>query len=124
MRISDWSSDVCSSDLTSGLRSFRPPDGVARIILAPDGDEAGHVAARAAAVRFKEMGIEVLGTSPPPELDWCDLVAAYEERAGIIEFDEMLSHCAAEQVAGKEVLRCRTRSGEHTAELQSLMRNS
>src|SRR3546814_11390785 len=70
---------------TSGLRSFRPPDGVARIILAPDGDEAGHVAARAAAVRFKEMGIEVLGTSPPPELDWCDLAAASEERAGIRE---------------------------------------
>src|SRR3546814_3060448 len=36
MRISDWSSDVCSSDLRQGWRAINSTLGVARVVAAAD----------------------------------------------------------------------------------------
>src|SRR3546814_10922561 len=46
MRISDWSSDVCSSDLDSRMRKLRQPRGhrcrgLARAVLPPYGEQLG-----------------------------------------------------------------------------------
>src|SRR3546814_6957984 len=97
MRISDWSSDVCSSDL--GRRA----DVVA---LGPDGGVT--------LVEIKVSIADLRGDLKWPEyLDYCDryfwaVPAGF--RIGDLEQDCFLP--------------ARTRSEEHTSELQSLMRNS
>src|SRR3546814_2339409 len=56
MRISDWSSDVCSSDLHTPLTGTRPPEG---------GRPAG-----AARSYLRKMGghhVEGAASAPPPE---------------------------------------------------------
>src|SRR3546814_12406690 len=57
MRISDWSSDVCSSDLTAGWKfqlpvplSKRPDNDGLRVPIAPVRDIDGKKAARAAPI--------------------------------------------------------------------------
>src|SRR3546814_5761894 len=105
MRISDWSSDVCSSDL-NGVLSHRAPsvhraaDGIARFAeyLVPD-DRGQHLAR---AYDILETEIE----RGQPE--------AYD-----IGIAEIADHPARDQR-----LADRMRSEEHTSELQSLMRNS
>src|SRR3546814_5795635 len=114
MRISDWSSDVCSSDLV-GRELDRVPNG-----LAPDEgrrfDLAGSLAeARGQACRDRREDagtVEVLGHEIGSERDKKadqDLGAAL---LAIVPADTGLSACDA------------PRSEEHTSELQSIMRNS
>src|SRR3546814_9687391 len=59
MRISDWSSDVCSSDLREVRRRQQRVAAVLRIALgmrAPSGDDDGEIAAAGAGARQRTVG--------------------------------------------------------------------
>src|SRR3546814_8883063 len=108
MRISDWSSDVCSSDLQTARR-FREA-GVAAIAICflysfvrPEHE------ARAKAIMQEEH----------PDAFIC---ASHEIAPEFREF-ERLSTAVVNAYLGP-VMRSYIRSEEHTSELQSLMRNS
>src|SRR3546814_2332150 len=110
MRISDWSSDVCSSDLQLLLRE-RPLAAVALQQHARLGDVEGVVLLEAPGV---EAGRQVVGE---------------EVVAGEVEVDDAGEPLVTEEhVVGEEVgvddARRQVRSEEHTSELQSLMRIS
>src|SRR3546814_5023879 len=100
MRISDWSSDVCSSDLVPW-----PGDLVCAEGRYLEGDAETGIEKRAAIFIGPEFGT----VSRP------DLVQAARE-AGDADFDVLVT-CAFNYDA-------RSRSEEHTSELQSLMRIS
>src|SRR3546814_6849361 len=94
MRISDWSSDVCSSDLF--------PDAV-------NGSDFPGIAAAAA--------FHHLGRVDPCGPGGCRHVCCYR-RLGVFDAESDKRHGRGAVVPG-----C-LRSEEHTSELQSLMRNS
>src|SRR3546814_6590134 len=95
MRISDWSSDVCSSDLGIGIRSALEGRG--------PGDE--HVGARG-------------------DRQWCgaavDAAVDFQPDVAARLVDHLAHRLDLAKLAGDEALR----SEEHTSELQSLMRIS
>src|SRR3546814_9635962 len=101
MRISDWSSDVCSSDLVLPVARIRVRPGVVeyelpvRVVL----EVAGCGGDEAVAFPQRQMACR-----PAPL--FADAVVAFE---------------AIEEGVGDERI---ARSEEHTSELQSLMRNS
>src|SRR3546814_10255434 len=107
MRISDWSSDVCSSDLRVNLRTEDDNDAFSF------GDRAIRIAAAGrigdfdlfGAYAFRERGNYFSGTTAPDYYQQEDLPANlsdnYVRRLGL-----------------------NYRSEEHTSELQSLMRTS
>src|SRR3546814_1596671 len=105
MRISDWSSDVCSSDLVPGPRRFRT-----RSI----DDEDDHVGGQQAAQRVEQI---LLGNK--------DARATVIEDIGDLGRREMpvYRHGISADMLGAEH-RLDKRSEEHTSELQSLMRIS
>src|SRR3546814_4502606 len=119
MRISDWSSDVCSSDLprTAAQRGFgaqhhRPALAVA---TADAQHAAGFALVRVAAARSQEA----------PE------VADVEHFGGSgIRGQGVVAHIQRREFAHADVVECSARrqpcvrSEEHTSELQSLMRTS
>src|SRR3546814_2701459 len=94
MRISDWSSDVCSSDLLGGKREARQALGTAEVLRQRNLAESAR--------------LEVASRTTARYI----AVAAAQQR---LEF-------ARERVKLAE--RARARSEEHTSELQSLMRIS
>src|SRR3546814_4703815 len=104
MRISDWSSDVCSSDLTGPCplprgagsdESGATRHGAAPCIAAANEPTAGYCRCRAVpGVRCVQLH------------NWADFVGGWR-------------HCPPHALCGR-----RTRSEEHTSELQSLMRIS
>src|SRR3546814_10902814 len=94
MRISDWSSDVCSSDLEDVMRAYRRalaelPDRTREVFLLHRVDE----------LAYREIG-EKLGISIP--------TVQYHVARALAHIDAPLAR----------------RSGDHTSELQSLMRKS
>src|SRR3546814_7308841 len=95
MRISDWSSDVCSSDLHFEHVADRCADGLLRVSL----DHGVPVANGVLAVDEQEDAERRAGGSHGNKGEECALVA--------LEMASLLG-----------------RSEEHTSELQSLMRNS
>src|SRR3546814_4985984 len=95
MRISDWSSDVCSSDLRSGLVALPPQD---RRGLSP---------------RYRSAGISPDGTRPHRTCQ--DDIICHEARRS-----SPLSRCGQRGM----MIAFPLRSEEHTSELQSLMRIS
>src|SRR3546814_7999964 len=108
MRISDWSSDVCSSDLILGARGVgrapepgREPSDIAKIITLRLLREAahGHVVDQALAQRADRANLDKLVHRSTPQV---------KEPKG--------SACGSP--------RSIRRSEEHTSELQSLMRSS
>src|SRR3546814_3397936 len=118
MRISDWSSDVCSSDL--GIKHIdllaEPFDIVIRIGHQPD-----------SAVVSRQMGNVKLGLYAAPSY----LVRKGEPAAPAeLARHECLRTSASkdgavwELWAGSKVEKVTVRSEEHTSELQSLMRIS
>src|SRR3546814_7460251 len=136
MRISDWSSDVCSSDLTSrhddraeAAASVLGPNAVGRLIDAYL--EAGKVVRdasgkydQAAGDRYHDLRARI-GHTPG-----ASLVAAVQAWAGnaneeIVQLAELFSR---EPYGDEERARPFNeeglRSEEHTSELQSLMRIS
>src|SRR3546814_9139724 len=102
MRISDWSSDVCSSDL--------PPRGVKHARLGPGHAfhhhqpqrMAGHVHAVTQRIGAERRGMAVVAEN-------------IDQRAGIDRIDML-------RVERQPLAREPVRSEEHTSELQSLMR--
>src|SRR3546814_2016618 len=102
MRISDWSSDVCSSDLAAAgvgaaRRHIELVDG--RAVLTPSGDRT--ISAQLPAIEAEMLDIAV------------------HER-GVVPRNVERRH----EVPGDDVLVSDIRSEEHTSELQSLMRIS
>src|SRR3546814_10116788 len=106
MRISDWSSDVCSSDLPSTRRSER--------------------SARRSARRRRSMSDRSGGTRTGAQVgSGTGLVSPLEER---LDLGLLVAAVAAERADRGEVAALRPAgdrdSEEHTSELQSLMRIS
>src|SRR3546814_3440484 len=110
MRISDWSSDVCSSDLDA---KFAPHPG--EVV-------GGHRVVRVelAAAAVFEM-LEPPGYSVPAcgRLNGCARGDVAEYADGFVERRAVLT-----VEHGMDERGCHLRSEEHTSELQSLMRNS
>src|SRR3546814_6354075 len=101
MRISDWSSDVCSSDLGEFRRQHRPE---------------GHDDAAA---------LEIGGGQPAmAERDALAGGGGLDDHRGIAEAGAALDVDAADAGGLQPVAPVRARSEEHTSELQSLMRSS
>src|SRR3546814_10603663 len=105
MRISDWSSDVCSSDL-----AHRPLIEIEEVLAFQIDNATGD---RQRVLRKQshdsERGDRLAGAAFPNEAD--GLAAAYRQ-------GNVVDHRSGGGVAGKG-----HRSEEHTSELQSLLRN-
>src|SRR3546814_1022567 len=117
MRISDWSSDVCSSDLLAqGCARYTPlvaldaPDGLVLDIAGAEhlyGGEAGLIVD--AEMRLARLGM-TLRHALGPTADAARALARYQTRPAPDE-DQAIRRLPV------------ARSEEHTSELQSLMRN-
>src|SRR3546814_3876147 len=115
MRISDWSSDVCSSDL-SGLSGLRVVPGIFDLDRHMIPEHKGvpahwHYDVRYVVVAGRDEDFAVSEESL--DLAWRDIAAVAEDTSA----DESLRRMAAKWLA-------RAISEEHTSELQSLMRIS
>src|SRR3546814_1478082 len=104
MRISDWSSDVCSSDLGGGAKDIRRSDSLPEIRTGPE------IPAKPGCKgsRFRRP-LQCRQKFAPERSYGTEWIGAHIEHAGAY--------------ARVEFLR-RWRSEEHTSELQSLMRIS
>src|SRR3546814_6083289 len=121
MRISDWSSDVCSSDLEMGLINAAVPadrldsevDAIVDDLLAAA--PGGLAAAKELLARVPQLGTD-------EAFEWTSKVSAQlfttdEAREGMTAFLEKRTPSFSRR-------RSPERSEEHTSELQSLMRIS
>src|SRR3546814_4880878 len=118
MRISDWSSDVCSSDLH---------DPQCRVV--PLWRNQHLIAAEAEAVGLRLADLEGLLESPPPEWGEAIFLGLREEVAYVaIDFSRLEEPQIGPLTAGRgsfqDLRAVGPRSEEHTSELQTLMRNS
>src|SRR3546814_9465666 len=110
MRISDWSSDVCSSDLTA----FEAPS--ARLRRRPAGAERGRHCRVAVAGCVRQCAHSYLAFRIPHE-------TVSPRRARRLQLDRVRAD--RKRAAGRRRTGAREpRSEEHTSELQSLMRIS
>src|SRR3546814_9434266 len=116
MRISDWSSDVCSSDLSEGWDLKRPlPRAIAQDPSLRWGDSG-----RARAVHRNEplrRGAEDDLSLRPPRMR-----IAVREIVGRREQRPRRAQIRTDRAVGAHELLVDDRSEEHTSELQSLMR--
>src|SRR3546814_1522348 len=108
MRISDWSSDVCSSDLAARSRRRRPSTAAAR--------------AREPGPRTSAAGpscaCSCVGGPPELHLVQVRVQAAAREQFGVAALLHQPALVEHQHLVGV------FKSEEHTSELQSLMRNS
>src|SRR3546814_9981230 len=112
MRISDWSSDVCSSDLSSYLSSGA--EAVAGVV---DHLFAVFLGEGAALSRRDEVEHLFRGTA--------ELHTERRDDERPVDQDRMRHHCVDKgSIVEAFVAETEIRSEEHTSELQSLMRNS
>src|SRR3546814_6122032 len=114
MRISDWSSDVCSSDLhVAGLDRRCRRARRAQVV----GLRIGRILEAEAAARVAEAGAQhVLETIAGPE---CGHALQQFQQRLRPQFEHAMNQQVFARVQHREVA---TRSEEHTSELQSLMR--
>src|SRR3546814_9111065 len=125
MRISDWSSDVCSSDLSTGPGTAAepcraPPDAFAAAVLEDAGTallpcrcgDYPHAPAYSL-LRTAQFDQDRENPSPGSPQPVCGRGARLNSR-------RQTHHTSS----AKHRLIATTRSEEHTSELQSLMRNS
>src|SRR3546814_1834865 len=132
MRISDWSSDVCSSDLElSHLCSFAPGSAPYERVF----DWMGEAARSSFAATFEVTNGEtpsyrgLFSTWLPdtaPQAEWTGVlieVGTYDNLTvgNAVRIDRWLKFGRGRSDVPREVMR---RSEEHTSELQSLMRIS
>src|SRR3546814_7437522 len=103
MRISDWSSDVCSSDLNPPFRALI--DAKHRLNL--------HRVPQDRVRRLAGNPRDIIGVGDFRGGDRGGIVERAEQQRGPEAFPKEVLHAA-----------CHTRSEEHTSELQSLMRIS
>src|SRR3546814_4458235 len=123
MRISDWSSDVCSSDLSAGEGYALGP--VKLLLDEADLPPVETVAARIAAARSLGRNVAAHCVTLGELLFYLEALA----QAGGSQPGDRIEHGAmiAESLIGDIAaagLTVVTRSEEHTSELQSLMRIS
>src|SRR3546814_10655910 len=119
MRISDWSSDVCSSDLTPGhvdfsyevSRSLAACEGSLLVVDASQGVEAQTLANVYQAI---DQNHEIV-----PVLNKIDLPAAEPDRVRE-QIEEVIGLDASDAV----MISAKTRSEEHTVELPSFKRTT
>src|SRR3546814_8783998 len=124
MRISDWSSDVCSSDLllTKSAHS-RSPDRGCRMPNSYDPSEdirhriTGRIDALAGALPH---------AAPTQIVQGIDEIRCLARDHGFTAVEMLASRLESTVAAGgyRAATRTYLRSEEHTSELQSLMRNS
>src|SRR3546814_8394812 len=122
MRISDWSSDVCSSDLViqdSTLISFLPTADMAEIIAEATNAVAESLPFDSSMVISPQGGIKLSGATPTWKGAIRLVEAALERSVGRRLFSVKNRDLKANKAEFEEV-----RSEEHTSELQSLMRIS
>src|SRR3546814_8028120 len=117
MRISDWSSDVCSSDLAAAAAGGR--DGEAHLVVdIHEGHRPGGVGAGAGDERAaRAQGGELVA----------DAAAGLEREPGLVDLFQDAVHRVGDGARDGAVDRAGgrlVRSEEHTSELQSLMRIS
>src|SRR3546814_7797643 len=117
MRISDWSSDVCSSDLLSRVPETVAVDHFPDALILP-----GFIDAH---IHFPQT--QVIASYGAQLMDWLERYALVEEQ----RFAEPKHSVAVARFFLDELARNGTttaavygRSEEHTSELQSLMRKS
>src|SRR3546814_7679636 len=126
MRISDWSSDVCSSDLSGRhrppeeapahrRRGLPDPDAILRLVKSP-GEEQGGTGAGRLLVVEDDPGVMMLGgVGAGTHLEPSD-APGQRDHSG----EGRGRHQRCRPLAGDPL----ERSEEHTSELQSLMRTS
>src|SRR3546814_1028037 len=113
MRISDWSSDVCSSDLVKPLRYPRNVP----IMLSAFGPKAVKLAG--------EIADGVILFSGAKQLDkLAQQIALFRDAARSVGRDPSQMHIWVTSFCSVQETRAQARSEEHTSELQSLMRIS
>src|SRR3546814_1277884 len=134
MRISDWSSDVCSSDLVLGHEREGSADVVHRDCYQPPGRALAHLARRVDVVPTDRQLVGVVLRSdqdhgPAGRLRPYLLAQPVETRFLAVDCGETERHVHAQVGLAGPSLRDQEmafagRSEEHTSELQSLMRIS
>src|SRR3546814_7114162 len=124
MRIRDWSSDVCSSDLRRALSQLRFELGFGRldrrpsflIVPAPRDGDGGRE--RPAVDRDQHVSGDEAGTDRGAALDH------RQDPGSAIEAVELGGRGPVRCAIFGEMVKKQPRSEEHTSELQSLMRTS
>src|SRR3546814_2554424 len=126
MRISDWSSDVCSSDLLRSISAYRKLRG--HILFDTDGSPETVANIEYDAQRAKTLSQEFHIISPTgSKLDWLAGLYLYSHTAQadpIMQTGTSVAPNNAASLITFAETRTRSRSEEHTSELQSLMRIS
>src|SRR3546814_4704860 len=132
MRFSDWSSDVCSSDLALGIERHAEGDqplNRARRALDDEFDDPAIVEPRAGDHRILDMaferiaGLEHRGDSPLGPRGRAFVERALGEHRHLETLGEV-ERCRQSRRARTDDQDVAFRSEEHTSELQSLMRIS
>src|SRR3546814_8103007 len=129
MRISDWSSDVCSSDLRWG----RPPGSGGPCLAAPARPRHSPTSLACAALGARQHRAKVFQTRrahlgvlgqlvPATQCHGLLCVGAGEEGLRLLGGEGAALHCEAAHRFFRQPRE--VRSEEHTSELQSLMRTS
>src|SRR3546814_7115656 len=116
MRISDWSSDVCSSDLAQELRPFRHGD----LRLDPLREQAPEP--RMVPAKRVQAAVAMLADAGTKALRLLDQPVAIHFEQIVVGIGHTTSSIMQRPSVGVED--ALVRSEEHTSELQSLMRNS
>src|SRR3546814_4934998 len=120
MRISDWSSDVCSSDLDQLV------SGIASHVVGHALGAARHCTIMLALrrARFARLGEREAGCAKTPRTDRIAKHVAIAMRDGDVEMAGILCELRSKSVLTHLRRHSIERSEEHTSELQSLMRIS
>src|SRR3546814_10294819 len=127
MRISDWSSDVCSSDLADALHAVDFAEVVVLLLDATKGLEAQDLRIADKVVEEGRALIVALGkwdVAEDPSGLFNGVRAALEDGLSQIKGVPLLSLSGATGKGVDTLVRVAFRSEEHTSELQSLMRIS
>src|SRR3546814_1559429 len=117
MRISDWSSDVCSSDLPMPADMNGNGDIFGGWVLSQMDIAGGVVAARRAQGRVVTVAVDAMTFHQPIKVG--DIVSIY---GSVIRVGRSSMAVQLETIVARRL--DPTRSEEHTSELQSLMRIS
>src|SRR3546814_6110148 len=118
MRISDWSSDVCSSDLARGLRRTHPVERRRHPAAARDGVGIG-----GRPLEADDSAPDARRQFDPARLDRVDILPLAQGRGQGDVGDRMLDAVVEQRQRQGYIVR-RGRSEEQTSELQSLMRTT
>src|SRR3546814_3591921 len=120
MRISDWSSDVCSSDLGTRSALFTPMKNPGLIIIDEEHDASykqqeglRYHARDLALLRARQENLPIVLGSATPSLE--SLHNAHSGRYALLKLTQRAGNAQSPRF-----LRLDVRSEEHTSELQSL----